>query len=241
MGEVRIRNSEPADRGKRSAGRRLAEALLGPVFRLLLLIPLVRLSRRRAWWKWVRGVGFVAGVGLLIAGRAHPAVWASGVVLAALAMVLGPLEDPDRMQKLAETLGARHVINGGTLARGNLRLAVGSPLLLLVTPEEVLVVAETKPDQVRARFRLVEIEAILVEGQGYRPHYVSFAKAPPTRDERADRGATCRLEVRFAGEPLEVEYRGVFALHLAEVAAHTLYECKRVLARSPAAALSVIG
>ncbi|MBI3694757.1 MAG: hypothetical protein HY238_07955, partial [Acidobacteria bacterium] len=157
----------------------------------------------------------------------------AGAALLALATLLGPASDPDGMRKLAEKLGARHVVNGGCLPSG-------IPVLLLITPDEVLLSPARTPDRVEARYRIDSLEEIRVEGESFRPrNYVSFAKEPPRRDSAVDRDAACELVLSFATARLELQYRGAFARHLAEIAAHTLYQCREAGRRS-AEALPVI-
>ncbi len=121
-----------------------------------------------------------------------------------------------------------HTVNGGFFAGGTVKLAFGTGLELIFSVPEVLLTVFERPEQVLARFGIAALDEILVDGEIYKPQYVSFAKAPPQRDQTVDRNATSRLRLRFGGEILELEYRGAFARHLAEVAAHTLYDLRRL-------------
>ncbi|MBI3666842.1 MAG: hypothetical protein HY236_11580 [Acidobacteria bacterium] len=239
MSEPRIRNSELGSSRRRGAGQRVAGALLYPFFGLLLLVPLVRRWRRRPFWRYVRAGGWALGAALAAAGIWGPlgrlgALWA-GFALLVLSTALGSLKDPEAARKQAERLGARHTLNGGFYGGRGLDLPARTPLWLFLTPEELLVVTQKKPDAVVRRYRLAGIEEILLEGESYRPCYVSFAKAPPQRDEKLTPGARCWLELTFQTEDavparLALEYRGAFARHLAEAAAHTLYQMRTLSA-----------
>ena len=239
MNIVRIRNSELGPSRERKVGRRVVEALLYPVFGLFLLIPFVRRWRRRPGWKYVRMGGWVLGAALASAGSGGPlgrfgAQWA-GAALLILATLWVPLEDLEAAPRHAEKLGARHTLNGGLYAGGDLKLPLGTPLWLFLTPEEMLVVTVKRPGDVLARYRLGGVEEILLEGESYKPRYVSFAKAPPQRGERPEHGARSQLALSFREKDgpaaaLTLEYEGPFARHLAEVAAHTLYQMRMPLA-----------
>jgi hypothetical protein len=200
--------------------------LLYPVFQVLLLIPAVRRWRRARWWNRVRLLGGFAGLALLASGGNRLVV--PGVLLMLLAWWLAPVPDPDRLRQIAAQLGAPHTLQGGAYAAGSLGLRPGVPLLLFVSGREVLVVRAARPEQVLARYAVADLDAITVEGETYQPRYVSFAKEPPRLDENADHHAVRRLALRFGPASLELEYRGVFAAHLAEVAAHTLHDLRRL-------------
>ena len=238
MTHVRIRNNESRP-GGRKAWRRVGQVVVAPVLVLSLLIPVIRRCRRRPGWKWVRAGGWAAGLILIIAGGT--AAQAAGVVLLVLATLLAPAADPDGMRKLAEKLGARHTVSAGALVAGSLPLEPGTPLLIFVTAAEVLVSAARTPDRIEARYPLESLREIRVEGESFRPrNYVSFAKDPPQRDPAVDRDAVCRLVLSFAAAELELQYRGAFARHLAEITAHTLYQCREAARPSPVEALPVI-
>jgi hypothetical protein len=96
-------------------------------------------------------------------------------------------------------------------------------------------VAEDRPGVVLAQYPLTALRRIRLNGQDYKPRYVSFAKEPPRREERPDHGEVTRLSLEMDSETLEVDYRGVFGQHLGEVAAHTLHNLK-----APADPLTVI-
>jgi hypothetical protein len=220
MGEVRIRNAEGGS--ERGLGRRAAGLLLAPIFGLLLLLPLLGRWRRRRGWNWIRACGCLMGVLILAGARGHMKVQAAGLALAACGLLCRPLADPDAMQKIADKLGAHHVLRGGRVVKG---LKPGSPMALLLTADELL--ALSPPERIEARWKLEAIACIEVDGREYEPQHIRLAKAPPQRDEHADHGAACRLTLRVAAEEaVDFEYRGVFARHLAEAAAHTIHECR---------------
>jgi hypothetical protein len=204
--------------------RRTLSFLLYPLFTLWLVIPWIRRRRRHPRWWMVRLAGALVGIVLLTGGPALQVLGGSLVMLAAL---LVPVPDPDRVRRIAEALGAPHSLNGGYFREGGLPVPRGTPLVFLLSAEELLVAPEDRPDYVLGRFPLAGIQRILVDGEEYRPRYISFAKEPPRRDPQADRRAKTRLALALPEAALEVEFRGVFARHLAEVAAHTLHDLKR--------------
>lgn len=224
--QVRVRSSEAPIGPPRGPFRRLLELLLYPVFQVLLLIPAVRRWRRARWWNRVRLVMGLVGLALPAAGGSRLVV--PGVLLILLAWWLAPVPDPDRLRQIAAQLGAPHTLQGGAYAAGSLELRPGVPLLLFVSDREVLVVRAGRPEQVLARYLVADLDTITVDGETYQPRYVSFAKEPPRLDENADHHAVRRLALRFGPARLELEYRGVFAAHLAEVAAHTLHDLRRL-------------
>jgi len=140
----------------------------------------------------------------------------------ALARLLGPAPDPDGLRKLAASLGAEHVVNGGRLAGS------ASPLLLFLSAGEMLLAAAHQPERILERYSLARLEEIRVDGEPYQPRYVSFAKVPPRRETEVDRAAVSRLALVFASRRLDLEYDGPFARHLAEAAAHTLHDLRKL-------------
>jgi len=222
MSGVRIRSSEAAVGRGPGPVRRVVSALLYPFFSLVLVAPAVRRLRRRRGWQAARLVAVGGGLGLAAAG-----FWAGAAAVAAAAALLPPLEDPDRLRQVAERLGAPHVLNGGIFEHGDMQARPGCALLFFLSPQEMLVAAAGRPETVLARRRLGSVESIRVDGQDYRPQYVSFAKEPPRREEHPDREAVCRLEIRWTDSALEVSYRGAFARHLAETAAHSLWSLRK--------------
>jgi hypothetical protein len=243
MSEVRIRSNETGRGAKRGFTSRLAAAALAPLFALWLLVPLLRRERRRRGWKWVRICGLMAGAALLAAGwKLRPLLFA-GATLLLLSALLGPLADPGQLHALAERLRAKHILNGGFFAGGEACLPVGAAVLLFLTAEELLAAAAESPGRKQWRWPLAEVKNIQIDGQDYHPRDVGFAKAPPARDQNVSRNAACLLALHLAGEnehQLYFEYKGVFARHLAEVAAHTIYRCRALAAKAPVQILRVI-
>ena len=225
--------------------------LLYALFSVWLLIPAIRRARRRPDWSRFRLGGAWLGAALAAAGLVmeQPILLASGAVLLLLAAALAPAADPDALRRLADKLGARHILNGGFHA-GGLAVETGAPLLLFVNTEEVLVASAPQPQEILTRLALAALEQVLLDGEIYAPRYVSFAKAPPARSEKDERGAACRLCLRFgpAARPstLDIRYQGAFARHLGEVAAHTLDNARKLsapdrIAGQPPEVLHVIG
>jgi hypothetical protein len=241
--EVRVRSNDAPIGRPRGALRRLLELLLYPVFQTLLLIPALRRWRRAAWWRWVRIALAIGGLALLAVGGTWTVLAAPGGVLLAAAVLLGPVPDPDRLRKIADALGSPHTLDGGSYAGGPLSLPLGAPVRLFLSGREVLAVHGERPEKVLWRRGLAGIEAIELDGRVYQPRYVSFAKEPPRREEYPDPHAVSRLSVRFASEVLQLDYRGVFAAHLAEIAARTLHDLRRLAVEDPRPAerLPVIG
>ncbi len=243
MSEVRIRSSEMGPGARRGFISRLAGTALAPLFAAWLLVPFLRRERRLSRWKWIRMCGLAAGAALLAAGWKLRLLLPAGAALLLLSALWGPLADPDQLRTLAERLGAKHILNGGFFAGGEACLPVGAAVLLFLTAEELVAAAAESPGRKQWRWPLAEVKNIQIDGQDYQPRYVSFAKAPPARDHEADHSAACRLALHLDernDRRLYFEYRGVFARHLAEVAAHTVYGCRVLAAKAPAPILRVI-
>jgi hypothetical protein len=239
---IRVRSSDSPVGRPRGPLRRSIELLLYPAFQLLLLIPALRRWRRAAWWNRVRLAGGMAGLALTAAGGFSR--WAlPGGLLLILALSLGPAPDPDRWRKLAERLGAQHTLNGGIYAGGSLALRPGTPLRFFLSSTAIIVSPCERPDRPVARYPLSALDRLDLAGEAYRPRYVSFAKEPPRRELNPDRNAVCRLRLGLGADTLELDYHGVFARHLAETAAHTLHDLRRlsVAESAPAARLPVMG
>ena len=201
--------------------RRLLSLLLYPLFSLWLLIPILRRWRRSRRWWMVRLAGAIVGL-VLLAGS--PLLRVAGASLLVLAALLSPVPDPDRVRRIAESLGVPHSLNAGFFQSGGIPIPPGVPLLFLLSPDQILVVPEDRPDHVLARYFLASLNRIRLDGDDYQPRYVSFAKEPPRREVDPDRYAVTRLTLDLDGSTLEVVFRGVFGHHLGEVAAHTLYD-----------------
>ena len=215
--------------------RRLVSFLLYPVFALWLVIPWIRRHRRHPRWWVVRLALAVVGAAVLFGVPALSLRLAGGALLV-LAAWLPPVPDPDRLRQIAEAFGAPHILNGGWYRQGSLPAPPGTPLLLLLSADHLLVVPEDRPEVVLLRHSLDSLAGVRLDGCDYQPRYVSFAKEPPRREPQPVQSSVVHLRIDLGSNSLETEYRGVFARHLAEVAAHTLRDLAR---RRPA--LPVIG
>ena len=191
------------------------------------MLPRLRLLRRRTAWNWIRLAVLVAGAGTALLADS---VWLRGgaLALAVAAIALRRTPDPDGDRRLQRSLGAEYILNGGEWAspggssvpRGLVR---GSPLHLLLRGSHLLIVPRNAGACVEAAVRLAAIRRILVDGRDYVPVYVSEAKQPPVRERDVDRHAVSELVLeREGGAPLRFLYRGAFAVHLAETAAHAI-------------------
>ena len=209
--------------------------LLYALFWFVLLVPLVRRWRRRADWNWIRfaiGLGFL---GLLAWSVSASYWWAAGFAATAFlcAVALGPAYDPERERKLQKLHQADYLLNGGAYVAGNspdeLPLARGARLYLLLRGNELLVVPRDLAENVHWVIPIRQIERILVNGETYRPVYVSEAKDPPVREDSVNQAATSTLELGLAGgDYLRLEYVGSFSRHLAETAAHAVHSVRQL-------------
>ena len=208
--------------------------LLYALFWFLLLVPLVRRWRRREDWNRVRFTIGLGALGLLAWGVSASHWWVAGVAAAALlsAAALGPAYDPERERKLQRLHQADYLLNGGALVAANLPgdpLPRGIPLYLMLRREELLVVPRDRAEHVQWVIAIRQIERILVNGETYRPVYVSEAKDPPVREDSVDQAAISTLELGLeGGNRLRVEYVGAFGKHLAETAAHAVHSVRRL-------------
>ena len=208
--------------------------LLYALFWFLLLVPLVRRWRRREEWNRVRLTVGLGSLGLLAWGVSTSYWWVAAVAAAALlsAAALGPAYDPERERKLQRLHQADYLLNGGVLVAGELPgdpLPRGIPLYLMLRGEELLVVPRERPEDVHSAIPVRQIERILVNGETYRPVYVSEAKDPPVREDSVDQAAISTLEIGLTGgNRLRVEYEGAFAKHLAETVAHAVHSVRRL-------------
>ena len=208
--------------------------LLYALFWFLLLVPLVRRWRRREDWNRVRLTIGLGALGLLAWGVSASYWWVAAVAAAALlsAAALGPAYDPERERKLQRLHQADYLLNGGALVAANLPgdpLPRGTGLYLLLRGDELLVVPRERPEGVHSVIPIRQIERILVNGETYRPVYVSEAKDPPVREDSVDQAAISTLELGLeGGNRLRVEYVGAFGKHLAETAAHAVHSVRRL-------------
>ena len=208
--------------------------LLYALFWFLLLVPLVRRWRRREDWNRIRLALGLGALGLLAWSVSASYWWVAGAAAAAFLSVvaLGPAHDPERERKLQKLHQADYLLNGGAYVAGNLPddpLPRGIPLYLMLRREELLVVARDRAEHVQWIIAIRQIERILVNGETYRPVYVSEAKDPPVREDSVNQAATSTLELKLAGSDyLRLEYVGSFSKHLAETAAHAVHSVCRL-------------
>ncbi len=203
------------------------------VFSVLLLLPLVRRLRRRAWWNVVRALLVAGGLALILKG------WWAGALLIAAGAFLKRAADPDVERKLQRKHRAEYLLNGGAWAGGELPhtepLDPRSTLYLLLRERHLLIVP-ARAGEVHSAADVGAISEVLVDGAIYRPIYVSEAKDPPVREASVDRSASSVLELRFAdGKHWRFRYQGPFHKHLAETAAHAIHSVRETV-RNPYAA-----
>ena len=111
-------------------------------------------------------------------------------------------------------------------------LPAGTRLHLLLRGPHLLLVPSERGGEIHSVVRIDAIERILVDGRDYLPVYVSEAKQPPVREREVNRHAISDLVLEMRETlPLRFLYRGAFAGHLAETAAHAIYSVRSVTAR----------
>jgi hypothetical protein len=206
--------------------------LLHPVFSALLVVPAIRRLRRDVRrWNRARFAAAAASLAVGALGAWWGAWWliaSAGLVLAA-ALLLQPSPDPDRERDLQRRHQADYLLNGGKLASPwpaalGERLDAGTALYLLLRRRQILVVPVNGAGEVAAAIDCAQIQEILVNGESYRPIYISEAKDPPVRERAVDKKATAVMTLAMsAGGTLSFEYEGAFSKHLAESAAHAIY------------------
>ena len=230
----RIRRADP----RLGAGREGPEepetdgssVLIRVLFSVVLVVPRLRALRRTRHWIWVRAVLLLSA----LAAAVQPVGWwrALALVPAALAILLRRTVDPDSERRVQRVLGAEYFLNGGEWAGdagadGADRLAVGTPLYLMLRGPHLLLVPRGADGEVHSALRVDGIERILVDGEDYVPVYVSEAKQPPVRERDVDRHACAELVLaQRGGRHRRFRYRGPFARHLAETAAHAVYSVR---------------
>lgn len=225
----RIRRAGPgleitSSRGA-SPGERALRVLLRALFSIVLVLPRLRSLRRTRNWNWIRVALFLAAtaIAMLVGGW-----WrAIALVPAIPAIVLRRTTDPDRERRMQRALGAEYLLNGGEWGGGtgvDDGLALGTPLYLMLRGPHLLLVPRDGNGEVHSAARIEGIRRILVEGEEYVPVYVSEAKQPPVRESRVDRLAVVELILEPGpGRLFRFRYRGPFARHLAETAAHAIF------------------
>ncbi len=130
------------------------------------------------------------------------------------------------------------MVNGGLFVGGELPnrepLDARDGLSLLLRGGHLLLVP-ARDGEVHSAANVREIDKILVDGEVYRPVYVSEAKDPPVREEHVDQNAASELELAFEdGKRWRFRYVGAFHKHLAETAAHAIHSVREI-ARNPQA------
>ena len=218
----------PQHRPERELPRRgWRGSLFYMLFSLVLLIPRLRSARRKSKWPLARGVLFAAGgaclLGAAFSQKTGLAAFGAGLLI--LGAVASPIVELEPIQSMAERCGALSTLNGGVVVSGVASAKPGAPVQLLVTQDELYVVSTAGPPA--ECFKLADVSEVRVDGAPYRPGYVSFAKAPPSRDVHSTTASRAELRVSFTdGRALELSYAGAFARHLAEIAAYTILTIK---------------
>ena len=233
-----IRRADPELRTRgesRASAGGFLRVSLAALFSAILVLPGLRTLRRKRAWNLLRAAALAIAAVLAV----FSAGWwrAVALVLALLALVLRRTADPDRERRLQRMHGAEYFLNGGEWGGTGLAgcprgLPTGTRLHLLLRGPHLLLVPSTRGSEIYAAVRIDAIERILVDGRDYLPVYVSEAKQPPVREREVNRHAVSDLvlEMRENG-PLRFLYRGAFAGHLAETAAHAIYSVRSVTAR----------
>ncbi len=231
----RVRRSDPtlASQELRSGNRvgagvlRGLQAVLSPT---VFVFRRARVLRRSRGWNWIRAVLLVGGLALASSSAGWMRVAFLGFAL--LAAFLRRLPDPDWERRIQRIHGADYLLNGGEWAGGPRgegadRLRSGTALHLLVRGSHLLLLPKGRNAPVHVALRIDEIDRIRVDGRDYGPVYVPQAKQPPSRDTEFDRHAVADLSLEpRQGEPLRFRYRGPFASHLAETAAHAVHSVR---------------
>ena len=207
-----------------------ARYLLAPFSVALSLLARVRLLRRRRSWQIAR---LVLLAGAVLTASVAPGWWK---VLAAVPAVLGALlrrtRDPDRERQIQRIHRAEYLLNGGEWRRAE-NAGPAATAYLLLRDGHLMVVPRARDIDVDAAVRVDAIAAIRVDGTPYRPVYVSEAKQPPVRERQVDRHAVSELVLDLrTGDSWRFRYRGAFARHLAETAAHAIYSVRAVSSAS---------
>ena len=207
-----------------------AGGFLAPLSVALSLLARVRLLRRRRSWQIARLT--LLGSAVLTASVA-PGWWK---VLAAVPAGLGALlrrtRDPDRERRIQRIHRAEYLLNGGEWRRA-VDGGPASAVYLMLRDVHLVVVPRARDSDVDAAVRVDAIAAIRVDETPYRPVYVSEAKQPPVREKQVDRHAVSELVLDLrAGGSWRFRYRGAFAKHLAETAAHAIYSVRAASAAS---------
>lgn len=223
----------PADR-RRSVASGALRGALAILFSAVLVLPRLRLARRKRSWNWLRAVLLLVAVAAAYGGAGWG--WLIGGCLALLAIAFPRTRDPDSERRLQRMHGAEYLLNGGAwagdrLGEGRDALGKGERLYLLLRGEHLLLVPRKGTGEVQTAVRVPAIARILVDGREYAPVYVSEAKEPPVREQEVDRHAVSELTLELdSGKALRFAYRGAFCRHLAETAAHAIYSVRGLVA-----------
>ena len=221
---------------------RWAGLLLYAFFWVLLIIPLVRRWRKGPEWNRVRAgvalLGLLVGIGgFLLKAMEWPVLswWllGGGTILALGAAAIGPAADPDKERKLQARHSADYFLNGGHFSRGDLpndsSVEPGTRLYLLLRGQQLLLIPIEGTGDVRAVVELSQVSDVRVDGDSYRPIYISEAKDPPVREARASQSKSSVLElVTVGGHHIQFRYTGAFSKHLAESAAHAIHSVRQL-------------
>ena len=233
-----IRRADPELRTRgtaRASAGRLLRASLAALFSAILVLPRLRALRRKRAWNVLRAVALASAAFLAV----FSAGWwrAVALVLALLALALRRTADPDRERRVQRMHGADYFLNGGEWGGsgrvgGPHGLPTGTRLHLLLRGPHLLLVPSSRSGEIHAAVRVDAIERILVNGRDYLPVYVSEAKQPPVREREVNRHALSDLVLEMRETvPFRFLYRGAFAGHLAETAAHAIYSVRSMTAR----------
>lgn len=236
---LEIRRADPVPRPKENPGSpaspllgELLRGTLAVLFAATLILPKLRILRRKPVWNWLRAAALLLAVVAVSLGGSWG--WRmAGAALGCCALALGRTQDPDRERCLQRRHGADYLLNGGFWAGGNVRhghggLAVGTPLYLLVRGDQLLLVSRRGDGEARAAIQLRDVSQILIDREEYVPVYVSEAKQPPVREKDVDRHAITQLELKTSpGLSYLFVFRGAFRRHLAETAAYAVFSARK--------------
>ncbi len=230
-----IRRADPTLRTRKASKASTRPVVAGilrvsltALFSAILVLPRLRALRRTRAWNWSRLGSLVIAAGI----AAFSEGWwrAVALVFALLVLVVRRTADPSLERRLQRMHRAEYFLNGGEWG-GSHGLAAGTPLYLLLRGAHLLLVPRDRDGDVHAAVRVDAIERILVDGRDYLPVYVSEAKQPPVRERDVDRHAVSDLKLKMReSEPLRFLYRGAFAGHLAETAAHAIFSVRAIAA-----------
>jgi hypothetical protein len=196
--------SSPAQSQSQQSGSTIRHILIGALFALVLLLPKILLLRRNASsWMLFRILLGVAGAALVVLplGLGNSYVLAViGLAIFTASILLPPAKLRTRADEKARELGALVVVNGG---RYRPVMAPLTPVQLFVGADRIWVLDK--------RFQQLLVIPV---------NEITAARA----EESAGRWF---LRIAWAGHSADFSYRGVFAEHLARVAASTVQSVMR--------------